>query len=404
MSTVLFLVHRLPYPPNKGDKVRSYHLLMQLRERHRVLLGTFVDDAEDEAHVTHLRTLCDEVHASRLYPALASCLSLRGLARNEPLSLAYYRDRSLQDWVNRLRRSGTVDALLVFSSSMLPYSQGFSQPMVVDFADVDSDKWAEYGRTRHWPLSWVFRREGRKLQATERAGAARARWSLFATEQEAERFRAIAPESASRTAAMCNGVDSAYFSPTRDRPSPYPPHVMPVVFVGTMDYWPNVDAASWLVRSMWPQLLRKWPQLRLYIVGRRPTRLVRGLAAESVVVTGTVPDVRPYLQHARTVLAPVRLARGIQNKVLESMSMGRPVVASTRCAHALDATANVDLICAEAAEDYVREVDALLQAPARADAIGRSARRHVIARHGWAARFAALDQYMQTPADEPKAA
>ena len=200
MSTVLFLSHRMPFPPNKGDKVRSYHVLMHLLARHKVLLGTFVDDAEDEQHIGHLRALCTDVHIGRLRPMIARIQSLRGLVLNEPLSLTYFRDRGLREWVAQVRRQGDVDAVLVFSSTMLPYSAHFQVPIVVDFADVDSDKWAEYGRTRHWPLSWVFRREARKLRAVEREGGIRARWSLFATAEEAKRFRAIAPECADRTA------------------------------------------------------------------------------------------------------------------------------------------------------------------------------------------------------------
>jgi polysaccharide biosynthesis protein PslH len=394
MATVLFLAHRLPYPPNKGDKVRSYHLLKHLAQRHRVLLGTFVDDPDDEQHVDHLRKMCAEVHVSRLHPPAARLRSLRGLLSNEALSLAYYRDAALTQWVEGVKQRRNLDAVLVFSSSMLPYSQGIKAPMVVDFADVDSDKWAEYGRTHRWPLSWIYGREGRKLRDTERDGGARARWSLFATSVEADLFRALAPECASRVAVLNNGVDSTYYAPKPERASPFAEGEQALVFIGTMDHWPNVDAAMWTAQAMLPALRQRFPGLRLYVVGRNPTPALLALQSDAVRITGTVADVRPYVQHARAVVAPIRLARGIQNKVLEAMAMGRPVVTSQRCALALDGSASQCLLAAEEATDYVREITGLLESPARAEAIGRAARQHVLTHFSWDVRLSELDQYL----------
>jgi polysaccharide biosynthesis protein PslH len=394
MATVLFLAHRLPYPPNKGDKVRSYHLLKHLARHHRVLLGTFVDDPDDEQHVDHLRKMCAEVHVSRLHPPAARLRSLKGLLCNEALSLAYYHDADLAQWVDGVKQRGNLDAVLVFSSSMLPYSKGIQAPMVVDFADVDSDKWAEYGRTHRWPLSWIYGREGRKLRDTERDGGARARWSLFATSIEADLFRAMAPECASRVAVLNNGVDSSYYAPKPERVSPFAEGEQALVFIGTMDHWPNVDAAMWTAQAMLPALRQRFPGLRLYVVGRNPTPALMALHGDAVRITGTVADVRPYVQHACAVVAPIRLARGIQNKVLEAMAMGRPVVTSKRCAAALDATANRCLLSAEEANDYVREITSLLESPARAEAVGRAAREHVLAHFSWEHRLSELDQYL----------
>jgi polysaccharide biosynthesis protein PslH len=401
MATVLFLAHRLPYPPNKGDKVRSYHLLKHLAKNHRVLLGTFVDDPDDLQHVDHLRNMCAEVHVSRLHPPAARLRSLKGLLTNEALSLAYYHDADLAQWVEGVKQRADLDAVVVFSSSMLPYSKGVKAPMVVDFADVDSDKWAEYGRTHRWPLSWVYSREGRKLRDTERDGGARARWSLFATSVEADLFRAMAPECAQRVAVLNNGVDSVYYAPQTERASPFAKGERALVFIGTMDHWPNVDAALWTAQSMLPVLRQRFPGLRLYVVGRNPTPALLALHGDAVQITGTVADVRPYVQHASAVVAPIRLARGIQNKVLEAMAMGRPVVTSKRCAAALDTTTNQCLLSAEEASDYVREITGLLESPTRAEAIGRAAREHVLTHFSWDARLAELDQYLPAAFRQP---
>ncbi|WP_425257360.1 TIGR03087 family PEP-CTERM/XrtA system glycosyltransferase [Rubrivivax sp. RP6-9] len=393
MANLLFLSHRLPYPPNKGDKVRSYHVLRHLAARHRVMLGTFVDHPDDEQHVPTVRAMCADLHVARLHPTLARLRATRGLLTREPLSLAYYRDRHLGDWVRQLSRGAAIDGLLVFSAPMLQYCADYTGPLVVDFADVESEKWSEYGRTRGWPMSWIYRREGRTLRGVERQAAARARWSVFATDIEAALFRRIAPEATTRIEVLGNGVDAEYFAPCADRPSPYDEGELPLVFIGTMDYWPNVDAVMWLVQEMLPRLRQRWPALRLTIVGRNPAPAVQRLAGDAVRITGTVPDVRPYVQHARAVAAPVRLARGIQNKVLEAMAMGRPVVATSRCVQAIDAQVNEHLLAADNADAFVRELGDLLDFPARAEHIGQAARERVVARYGWTARLRGLDRY-----------
>jgi len=387
MARILYLVHRLPYPPNKGDKVRSYHLLRHLAERHELLLGTFVDDPEDEAHVATLRPWCADVMAVRLHPGRARVASLSGLLHGEPLTLAYYRDPALMAWVRRQR----VDAAVVFSSSMAQYAEGLDVPVLVDFVDVDSAKWTDYAKAHRWPMSWLYRREGDQLLAYERRVAAQARRSFFVTEQETALFVERAPECAGRVQSVGNGVDTAYFAPDPDRANPYGPDELPVVFTGAMDYWPNADAVVWFCAEVLPALRQRWPSIRLSVVGRSPTAAVQALAGDAVRVTGTVPDVRPWLQHAAVVVAPLRLARGIQNKVLEAMAMARPVVAARSCVDAVDADPGTHLLAATTAAEFVQAVGELLAQPARAADMGRAARACVEARYGWSARLAPLD-------------
>ncbi len=309
MARVLYLVHRIPYPPNKGDKVRSYHLLRHLAERHEVLLGTFVDDPDDLQHVSTLKRWCTEVKAVPLQPLRARLASLTGLLRGEPLTLAYYRDAEMQAWVQGLRDRGDIDAVVVFSSSMVPYSTGFGAPVLVDFVDVDSAKWAEYARNRPWPLSWLYAREGRTLLAYEQAVAQATARSFLVTQQEVDLFERLAPAVAGRVQAVGNGVDAEFFAPDPTLPSPFAADELPIVFTGAMDYWPNVDAVNWFVAEMLPVLRQRWPALRFHIVGRSPAPAVKALAGPQVNVTGTVPDVRPYLQHAAVIARPVVAAR-----------------------------------------------------------------------------------------------
>jgi len=352
MGKLLYLVHRLPYPPNKGDKVRSYHLLKHLTQRHRVFLGTFIDDPADEVHLDTVRGLCPDLHVARIQPRSAKLRSLAGLLTGQSLSQHYYQNAGLQTWVQRTLAEHDIDAVVIFSSVMAQYLETQPSPkMLVDFVDVDSAKWTQYAPDHRWPLSWLYRREGARLLAYERRVAQRAQRSFFVTDNEAALFRGLAPESAHSVDAISNGVDAEFFAPDPAMPSPFEaradqPQQIPLVFTGAMDYWPNIDAVTWFVADMLPALRQQWPQLCFYIVGRSPTPAVQALAGPGVVVTGTVPDVRPYLQHTAVVVAPLRVARGIQNKILEAMAMARPVVAAQSCTQAISAELETELLAA----------------------------------------------------------
>ena len=412
MGNLLYLVHRLPYPPNKGDKVRSYHLLKHLAARHRVFLATFVDDPDDEVHVDTVRKLCTDLHVVRLKPFAAKLRSLGALLTHEALGLRYYRNAGLQEWVNQTLTGNRIDATVVFSSVMAQYVDPMhiasSPPMLVDFVDVDPAKWTQYAGDHRWPMSWLYQREGERLLAYERTVAARSQRSFFVTENEAALFRRMAPECAPNVEAMSNGVDSDFFSPEAGRTSPFTQDpakapLIPVVFTGAMDYWPNIDAVTWFVTDILPSLQLAWPQLHFYIVGRSPPAAVQALGSDRVTVTGTVPDVRPYLQHAAVVVAPLRIARGIQNKILEAMAMGRPVVASGSCTEAIDAQVGAELVSAITSDDFLREIGALLTTPARAAAIGVAGRQCVVQNYSWAAHLAGIDRYLDDESRRQKA-
>ena len=332
MRDLLFLVHRIPFPPNKGDKVRSFHLLRHLAQHYRVWLGTFVDDPDDWRHVDEVRRFCAEVYCAPLDPRRAKLWSLRGLASGEPLTLPYYRHAGLQAWVERVVTEQGIERALAFSSAMAQYLRNHGAlRRVMDFVDVDSAKWAEYAEHKPWPLNWIYRRESQRLLAFERATAQAFAASVFVTEEEAALFRRLAPEvPAEKVIAISNGVDTDYFNPDRDYPNPYPAGERALVFTGAMDYWANVDAVDGFARTVFPEIHRAAPDSRFYIVGARPTAAVQQLATlPGVQVTGTVPDVRPYIAHAAFSVAPLRIARGVQNKVLEALAMGKAALATT---------------------------------------------------------------------------
>jgi sugar transferase (PEP-CTERM/EpsH1 system associated) len=396
VANLLYLVHRMPYPPNKGDKVRSYHLLKHLAARHRVFVGTFIDDPEDEQHLDALNALCAGVHAARLQPLRARLASLSALLTGEALTLRYYRDVGLGRWVEEQLQQQRIDAVVVFSSSMAQYALGLgATPVLVDFVDVDSAKWAAYAPRHRWPLSWLYRREGQRLLAFERHVAASVRHSYFSTEKECALFQQLAPECVDRVDPMCNGVDAHYFAPDPRRSSPYETDETPLVFTGAMDYWPNIDAVTWFTATVLPVLRRRRPGLRFHIVGRSPSAAVKALAGPGVVVTGTVPDVRPYLQHAAMVVAPLRLARGIQNKVLEAMAMGRPLVVAAACAEAIDAEPGRELLVATDENAFCERIEGLLDDSEYAHALGAAGRACVMRRYTWSAHLAKIDLQLE---------
>ena len=393
MANLLYLVHRLPYPPNKGDKVRSYHLLRHLLQRHRVFLGTFIDDPDDEQHLPTLKALCPDLHVERIQPRSAKIKSLTGLLSGEALSLAYYRSAGMQLWVQATAAAHDLQASVVFSSAMAQYAQPLlaQVPMLVDFVDVDSAKWTQYAPAHRWPLSMLYRREGRRLLAYEREVAAQSRRSYFVTPHETALFVSQAPECRDKVQSLSNGVDSDFFAPDSQRPNPFPEGEQAVVFTGAMDYWPNIDGVSWFVADMLPRLRVHWPRARFYIVGRSPSAQVLALASEHVVVTGTVPDVRPYLQHAAAVVAPLRVARGIQNKILEAMAMRQAVVTVNSCADAIGASAHQGLLRAETAEAFVQALQPLLDTPSHAAELGAKAREFVEQHFSWQAHLSGID-------------
>nr|WP_307731900.1 TIGR03087 family PEP-CTERM/XrtA system glycosyltransferase [Massilia sp. H27-R4] len=388
VDDLLLLIHRIPYPPNKGDKIRSYHLLKHLARYYRVHLGTFVDDPDDWQHLPRVQALCASSHFARLDPTRARVRSLGALLANRSLSLDYYRDKGLREWVGATMAANKVERILVFSSPMAQYAEAYRQARrVVDFCDVDSDKWRQYAAQKSWPMSMLYAHEARQLLRYERKVALDSAASLFVSAPEAALFRQLAPESAERTGFFNNGVDTDYFTPHADYPNPFIAGQQALVFCGAMDYWPNVDAVTWFAREIFPAVLARHPAAQFVIVGARPAQEVLQLAAlPGVSVTGTVPDVRPYVAHAALCVAPLRIARGIQNKVLEAMSMAKTVVVSPQALEGIAAEPGRDLLLALDAPQFGAAIGQALDAP-RPD-MGRAARHAVETQYGWSSNLA----------------
>ena len=398
MRELLFLAHRIPYPPNKGDKIRSWNILQYLAKHFRVHLGCFIDDPEDEAHRPTLEGICASTKFVGLQPTIARLRSLTALMTGSPLTLPYFRSADLAQWASSQIGQHDIQHIFVFSSSMAQYATGAEADRarrVVDFVDIDSDKWRQYAAAKSWPASWIYGREGRTLLDYERKIAAMADASLFVSEAEAALFRKLAPESADKTGALNNGVDYDYFDPAVDLDTPFSAESEALVFTGAMDYWANIDAVVWFAEEIFPAIRAKRPTAEFWIVGTRPAPLVTALASHAGVhVTGSVPDVRPYIRHAKAVVAPLRLARGIQNKVLEAMAMARPVVASPEALEGITARLDDEIVRADGASAFVKQTLTVLDDPESTE-MGKRARQRVIEDYGWPSNLERLKTLLE---------
>jgi len=389
---LLYLAHRIPFPPNKGDKIRSFHQVKYLSRNHRIHLACFVDDPQDINHVESLKEYCADVRAVPLGSAAARLRSVLALAGEMPLSVAYYSSHAMRSHVRSILRSVPIDAALIFSSSMAQFileAKGIRK--VMDFVDVDSEKWLQYSNRFGFPKANLYRLEGRRLARYEERVARSVDLSVFVTEEEkklfGDRFHGT------RLQAIHNGVDLEYFSAGK---ASYADNGVPpkLVFVGAMDYFPNVEAVQYFASEILPSIRREVPEVEFEIVGRNPASPVQDLKNRDpkIHVRGTVPDVRPFLASATLSVAPLRIARGVQNKVLEAMAMGVPVVATQEAFEGILATPGRDLVVTTRPEEFAAETVRLLRDPIARERLGRSGKALIEARYGWEDSIATLER------------
>jgi sugar transferase (PEP-CTERM/EpsH1 system associated) len=392
MAKILFLAHRAPFPPDKGDKIRAYNVLKGLAARHEIWLGAGVDDPADLQHLAAAEALCRDVHFAPLDPGRRGLNLAAGLLSGAPLSVSRFAHPGLSQWVDEVLAKIRPDVILVFSSAMAQYVVGRAAPgarLIVDFVDADAEKWRTYAETAPLALRPVYRREFQRLVSYEARALAAAECGVLVSETERRLLASLLPAGAAKLHVIPNGVDVDYFAPTRG-----PGDGRSIVFCGRMDYAPNVDAAQWFAREVLPRVRRRRPSAVFRVVGAAPTAGVRALATlPGVEVTGAVPDVRPYLAQAAVVVAPLRIARGIQNKVLEGMAAARPVVATPQALDGLDAVVGRDLLAGRDAADLAEAVSAVLCGLAPAT-LGANGRAFVCARHQWAAQVRAFERLL----------
>lgn len=389
---ILMLAHRIPYPPDTGDKTRAYHIMRYLARRHELTVGFLVDDRADLAGLSVLQAEVGDLEFSQIWKPWSLLKGVVGLATGSAVSVGYFRSRTLRRSLARRLDVTGYDLIYASSTPMAQYARPLGLPVVMDFVDVDSDKWAQYGRYSRRPLRWLYETEGRRLQGVE---ADIARWAercVLATRAEETLLKSFAPWA--RTEVIPNGIDLEYFRPAEAEAGP-----SGVIFTGAMDYLPNIDAVKYFCRDILPLVRRAIPDIPFYIVGLNPHADVRRLAEiPGVVVTGRVPDVRPYYYRASVCVAPLRIGRGVQNKVLQAMAMGLPVVASPAAHRGLEAKPGEHLHVEDEPSAFATQVVRLLRAPAEREAMARKARAFVEVHHAWATSCGRLERILQSVA------
>lgn len=391
MRGILFLAHRVPWPPDRGDKIRSFHILKKLQTLAPVHIAAFADDARDLECAEAARAGLAALHVERrAKPGWFS--GVEALASGKPVSLTAFGSRTMQNWVDAQIASGAISHIFVFSGQMAQYvPAGFDGRFVMDFVDVDSAKFESYAGAGNALMRWVYAREGAKLARYEAETARRADASLFVSKAEAALFRERS--GAANIAALGNGIDTVYYDPAAGFKKLHPVFPDPlIVFTGQMDYRPNIEAVGDFARNALPVIRAAHPETSFAIVGRNPAPAVLELSAlPGVQVTGAVDDVRSWLAGADIVVAPLRIARGIQNKVLEAMAMAKPVVASTAAAEGIEARNGEHLMIANSVAEEASMVSALLADIGAAQRLGAAARAHVMQHYGWDAQLAGLE-------------
>jgi sugar transferase (PEP-CTERM/EpsH1 system associated) len=472
---ILYLAHRIPYPPNKGDKIRSFNEIKYLSQRHEIHLACLADDPNDLKYEDDLKNFCKTTNVILINSKLAKLKSSIGLFSTKPLSVSYFYSRKLQRTVDQLLLTNDYDAIFCFSSPMAEYvfkskllvsrclklekslvkgspvtrneqpetsnhqpstinrnpATGEQEPtskneqpspinhqpatnnqspkLIMDFVDVDSDKWAQYAKYAKFPKSWIYRLESKRLSGYERKVAEVFDHSIFVTQAEVEVFRDANPHIKNVT-VIPNGVDLDYFSPTSPQQPSSSDHGLStmdhrprtiddrpvIVFTGAMDYYANIDGVVWFTKEVLPLIKKEIPDVQFYIVGSNPTKEVIKLSGNNgVTVTGYVPDTREYLRRATVAVVPLRIARGIQNKILEAMAMGIPVVATSSAFQGTKATIDACISIVDDPRIFTRKVLKMVEDPVLRRQCSVQARKYVEFYHRWEDQFAQLKPLLQ---------
>jgi polysaccharide biosynthesis protein PslH len=398
---ILFLAHRIPYPPNKGEKIRSYNILNYLRKRHEVHLATLIDDPRDLGHVAHVSALVANLVYDIIRPRFRMIGSALGFIRSRSIAVSYFYSSKIQRDVDELLSQLDFDAVICSSSQMADYifrsrspKEKLERPIwLMDLIDVDSYKWGQYAEVSSGMRRWIYKRESKCLSRYEERIAKEFDSVILVSEQEKNIF--LRRVSAANVWAISNGVDLEYFNPSCvgkiDKQGPV------LVFTGVMDYWPNVEAVDWFVNEVFERIQKNFPSATFYIVGNNPSPRVKRLSRfPGVYITGFVEDVRTYLSSADVCVVPLKIARGIQNKVLEALAMGKAVVCTPEALEGIRALPRRDVLVADDAVMFGDSVLGLLQNVTLRKQLETNARQCAETSYSWEKNLTPLDELLES--------
>ena len=377
---ILYITHSCPYPPNKGDRIRSFHLLHYLASKYDVTLLYPSFSRSDTEQREVLQRYCAAVYTVSHSLFLAKLKCFLALFHGQSLTLAHFDSRQLREIVER----ENFDVALADCSSMAQYVLALSQPKVVDFVDVDSEKWRMYSKKALFPLSWIYRLEAQRLRKFEAKIVKYAEACLVTSEDERQYL-----DAGNHVFVVPNGVDLGYFSPHANGSARVSPTLL---FMGAMNYFANIDGVLFFYNEIFPLIKREVPSVKFIIAGMHPTKAIQRLAGPDTIVTGYVPDIRPYLNEATVCVVPLRIARGVQNKVLEAMAMNVPVVATSMANAGIRAKDGQDILLADDPEEFSKSVVVLLKESYFRERLAMSARQLVDDSFSWERSLKKVDE------------
>lgn len=388
---ILYLCHRFPYPPKRGGKIRPFNMIRHLgAQGHRVTVCSLARSAAEAEEGKGIAPHCAAFEMGHVREPLQFARMVLRLPLLTPSSMGYFYSAELAAHVRRLLAAQSWDLIFVHCSSVAQYVQRVSGvPKILDFGDMDSQKWLEYAHYKPFPLSLGYTLEGTKMRWAEKRLARRFDLCTATTRAEWETLQDYGTGAA--TDWFPNGVDADYFSPTDE---PYDADT--ISFIGRMDYYPNQECMARFCKEVWPLLKSRRPQMKLLIVGADPSPEMRALGdLPGVTVTGSVPDVRPYIRSSALMVAPLAIARGTQNKILEAMAMGVPVVTSRVAAGGVDAEAEAHLLVADSASDITQAILRIAENPEERRRLAVAGRQRMLSHHAWPRSMQRLDAIIQ---------
>jgi sugar transferase (PEP-CTERM/EpsH1 system associated) len=387
---ILYVCHRFPFPPARGGKIRPFNMIKHLSRRHEVVVASLVRSAEEAEAGRGLFQFCSDLMMAEVTAAGAWARMVARVLTSQPSSMGYFYSSDLERHINERLKRQRFDLIFVHCSSVAPYvSKVRGTPKILDFGDMDSQKWLEYRRFKPFPLSLGYWLEGRKMEAAEKSLARRFDLCTCTTRAELDTLRQFRVQTT--TDWFPNGVDTDFFSPVN---ASYDADA--ISFVGRMDYFPNQQAMLFFSNEVFPRIREKRPAATLTIIGAEPSQAIRRLATrEGIVVTGTVPDVRDLVRRSAASVAPLSIARGTQNKIIECMAMGVPVVSSPEAAGGVDAVPGEHLLVARSPTEYADKLVGIMTDPTVRDRFARAGRARVETHHSWANSMAKMDQIIE---------
>jgi sugar transferase (PEP-CTERM/EpsH1 system associated) len=384
---ILYLCHRFPYPPKRGGKIRPFNMIRHLQASgHSVTVCSLARSAAEAEEGRGIAAHCSAFHMGHVSEPLQFARMIVRLPVTVPSSMGYFYSTELAATVKRLLASQRWGLIFVHCSSVAQYVEHVTDvPKILDFGDMDSQKWLEYAHYKPFPLSLGYTLEGQKMLRAEKRLARRFDLCTATTRAEWQTLQDYGTGAA--TDWFPNGVDASFFCPTDGT---YDPDT--VSFIGRMDYYPNQECMQRFCDQVWPLLRERRPQMKLLIVGADPSPAMRALGQRpGVTVTGSVPDVRPYIRGSAVMVAPLAIARGTQNKILEAMAMGVPVVTSSVAAGGVDAETPKHLLVADSPQELAVAVERVASDAVERQRLATSGRERMLSHHAWPRSMQRLD-------------